>query len=142
MIRPPTPEEVDLVARTAWGEARGEAELGMEAVCWVIRNRVYDAGTRWSPNYDEVCLAPNQFSCWRADDPNRRKATDVTFEDVRFFKAFGLAAGVMSMVRNLDPTYGANHYLTDDLFRSSRKPSWADESKICAKIGNHVFLKL
>lgn len=142
MIRPPTPEEVDLVARTAWAEARGEGELGMEAVATVIRNRVYDGDRRWAQTYDEVCLAPNQFSCWRADDPNRQKATDVTFQDVRFFKAYALAAGVMAMIRMIDPTHGANHYLATFLFYSTDRPSWADPEKISALIGNHVFLKL
>ena len=141
MIRPPTPEDIDLVARTAWGEARGEGELGMEAVAAVIRNRVYDP-ERWAQTYDEVCLAPNQFSCWRADDLNRQKAVNVNFGDVRFFKAFALAASVMAMIRPIDPTHGANHYLTEFLFMSGDRPTWADPKKLSARIGNHVFLRL
>ena len=33
----------DVLARTLWGEARGEGLAGMVAVAWTIRNRVDDA---------------------------------------------------------------------------------------------------
>lgn len=33
-------EQIDIMARTAWGEARGEGQSGMQAVLNVIMNRV------------------------------------------------------------------------------------------------------
>ena len=32
----------DILARTLWGEARGEGLDGQIAVAWTIRNRVFD----------------------------------------------------------------------------------------------------
>jgi len=32
-------DPLDTMARTVWGEARGEGERGMEAIAWVIKNR-------------------------------------------------------------------------------------------------------
>ena len=37
-------EQIDYMARTAWGEARGEGTTGMQAVINVIMNRVAKRG--------------------------------------------------------------------------------------------------
>ena len=62
----------DVVARTLWGEARGEGVAGQIAVAWVIRNRVHDANPRswWGEGYIGVCHKSWQFSCWNPGDPN------------------------------------------------------------------------
>lgn len=39
---PITEKERDILARTLWGEARGEGTAGQIAVAWTIRNRVFD----------------------------------------------------------------------------------------------------
>jgi N-acetylmuramoyl-L-alanine amidase len=63
------PDDVDVMARTIMGEARGEANQGKAAVGWVISNRV-SAGTWYSGSVFEVCRKPYQFSCWNVGDPN------------------------------------------------------------------------
>ena len=62
----------DILARTLWGEARGEGFDGQIAVAWTIRNRVFDGKAKswWGEGYAEVCLKPWQFSCWNQNDPN------------------------------------------------------------------------
>ncbi|AZD06253.1 Cell wall hydrolase [Pseudomonas chlororaphis] len=67
-----TEKDRDLLARTLWGEARGEGLAGQIAVAWTIRNRVNDGKAKswWGEGYAGVCQAPYQFSCWNKNDPN------------------------------------------------------------------------
>lgn len=61
-----------ILARTLYGEARGEGHHGMECVAQVVINRVRRGGW-WGDDIVEVCLKPWQFSCWNKNDPNRSK---------------------------------------------------------------------
>jgi N-acetylmuramoyl-L-alanine amidase len=54
------------LARTLYGEARGEPTEGQIAVAWVILLSLEGAVA-------QVCLAPWQFSCWNQGDPNRAR---------------------------------------------------------------------
>lgn len=71
----PIDPNVDTVARTLWGEARGTGLLDMLGVAAVIRERVLRPGWWSRPNDDwiSVCRSPWQFSCWNSNDPNRSK---------------------------------------------------------------------
>jgi spore germination cell wall hydrolase CwlJ-like protein len=42
---PITEKDRDILARTLWGEARGEGTAGQIAVAWTIHNRVFDGKT-------------------------------------------------------------------------------------------------
>ncbi|PWK42197.1 hypothetical protein C7534_1054 [Pseudomonas sp. OV226] len=55
-----TENDRDILARTLWGEARGESLAGQIAVAWTIRNRVFDGKTKswWGEGYASVCLKP------------------------------------------------------------------------------------
>ena len=53
---------VDTVARTIAGEARGCGILDMIAVGAVIRERVLRPGW-WGSDWISVCRKPSQFSC-------------------------------------------------------------------------------
>ena len=55
--------DLEALTLTLYGEARGEPIEGLIGVAMVIRNRVRDK-YRGAVNYEEVCLAPAQFSCW------------------------------------------------------------------------------
>ncbi|VVO24210.1 hypothetical protein PS723_04459 [Pseudomonas fluorescens] len=67
-----TEKNRDILARTLWGEARGEGLAGQIAVAWTIRNRVNDGKAKswWGEGYAGVCLKAWQFSCWNKNDPN------------------------------------------------------------------------
>ena len=55
---PLDPYEVELIARTIWGEAEGVKDKAEQAaVAWCILNRVDDSGK----TIEEVVTAPNQF---------------------------------------------------------------------------------
>ena len=132
---------IDVLARTIWGEARGEGEQGMHAVASVILNRVTVARQRggnywWGRTVMQVCQKPYQFSCWNNDDPNFPLLLRVNVNDPDFAVAYRLAA-LAIMGRLHDITRGADHYHTRSVM-----PFWArDHAPVCT-IGSHVFYKL
>jgi spore germination cell wall hydrolase CwlJ-like protein len=126
----------DILARTIWGEARGEPSGGMEAVACVIVNRA--ANPRWwGHDIASVCLAPWQFSCWNADDPNRSKLMAITEADPQFTEALNIAAAAVAGALP-DATNGADSYADLRVCH----PSWAASAVPVAKIGNHTFFRL
>lgn len=136
---PPTPgSAVDVLARTLFGEARGESVKGKEAVAAVVMNRVRRARERggaywWGATVEQVCLKPWQFSCWNQTDPNRAKIEAVGMDNRVFRTCVRIArravAGVIA-----DPTGGATHYHVRDL-----APPWSRGRVPAAEIGGHVF---
>lgn len=66
---------VDTLARTIIGEARGQSLLDMLGVACVVRERVRRPGW-WGRDWESVCKAPLQFSCWNDQDPNRAVILD------------------------------------------------------------------
>lgn len=135
-----TDMEVDVMARTLWGEARGEGTAGMQAVSCVILNRVATArsfgGYWWGKSVIEVCHKPFQFSCWNKDDPGYRKLIAVTPGNIHFATALRIARRAILGFLD-DPTYGADHY-----HARSVSPDWARGQSPTTVIGRHVFYKL
>lgn len=124
--------EIDVIARTIWGEARGEGIEGMAAVADVIRNRV-KAGAWYGATFEEVCKKPKQFSCWNTNDPNYQKLLHVNDSDEQFKYAKLIAgATVDGTLENI--TGGATHYHARTMY-----PSWASSLTETARIGNHIF---
>lgn len=132
--------EADVMARTLWGEARGEGDRGMHAVANVILNRVAVAQARgsfwWGGNVIEVCQKPFQFSCWNRDDPNLPKVKNVDENDIHFTTALRLSRRALIGVLP-DLTNGATHY-----HERSINPYWARGRTPCAVIGRHVFYRI
>lgn len=132
-----TADAVDTLARTVWGEARGEPVRGMEAVAAVIVNRVVLAqrrgGAWWGDTIVAVCRKPWQFSCWNHDDPNRPKLMAVTAADPVFAACLRIARRAVAGVLE-DPVQGATHYHARDV-----SPGWAAGLVPCAEIGDHLF---
>lgn len=123
---------VDILARTLWGEARGEPVRGIEAVAAVVMNRVRHGGW-WGDTVETVCRKPMQFSCWNPDDPNRAKLDQVTEAD-RIFRICVRIARRAIGGSLADPTNGATHYHARFVH-----PLWARGRAPSAEIGNHVF---
>lgn len=132
--------EIDTLARTAWGEARGEGADGMAAVAAVIINRVRVARERggmwWGNNIIQVCQKPYQFSCWNRTDANFEKLQAVTDKNIQFATALRLARRAL-YGRLDDPTAGATHYHAAGI-----APHWAEGAEPVATIGRHVFYRL
>ena len=125
-------EAVDILARTLWGEARGEGVVGMAAVAAVVRNRCAKGGW-WGSGIKGICLKPKQFSCWNEGDPNRERLPKLGDGDA-FFMAAKVVAELAVAGALADITAGATHY-----HASRVKPSWARGRQPCCSIGNHLF---
>ena len=124
-----------LMARTLWGECRGEPFEGQVAVGYVIRNRALQGGW-WGSTIGEVCLKPYQFSCWNNDDPNRARLMTVDYEDPNFVTALGIAA-LLATLRLPDYSRGATHYVADYI----TPPDWTKSLVPTVKLGRHQFYK-
>lgn len=132
--------EVDVLARTIFGEARGEPHEGLEAVANVVLNRVSIAQKRgrywWGNNIIGVCQKPYQFSCWNKNDPSYQRLINVTDKNIHFATALRIAR--RAIIGALpDRTNGATHYHADYV-----SPYWAVGEKPVKTIGRHLFFKL
>lgn len=132
---------VDVLARTLWGEARGEGTAGMEVVASVILNRVQVAQDKggqywWGNDIISVCQKPYQFSCWNRSDPNYRRLLEVTDSNIHFATAIRIAR--RAVVGTLaDSTQRATHYHADYI-----APSWARGQTPTLTLGRHIFYRL
>lgn len=135
-----TDRDRDVLARTLYGEARGEGLAGMLAVAWTIRNRVNDGQERswWGEGYAGVCQQPYQFSCWNKGDPNYPSVSGARQIPFRELAQCQIAADQVIDGNVPDPTGGATHYYATTL---SRAPAWAASAKPTLKLGSHMFFK-
>jgi uncharacterized protein (TIGR02594 family) len=129
--------EVLTLARTLYGEARGQGQRGIEAVANVVMNRA--ASGRWGGKVGSVCLWPWQFSCWNRNDPNfqkiRNKTDDGTDNDFKLCLVIARKAVSGGLPQHVP---GALHYYADYI----RTPNWVSKSpnaRMVAKIGRHLF---
>jgi len=126
-------EEHLVLARTIYGEARGEGEVGMTAVANVVVNRVA-AGGWFGDGIIAVCQKPWQFSAWNANDPNRDKIENMQPGDNSVFD-LALDIAALAVAGELgDITGGATHYHTRAI-----NPSWSSSLTVAGVIGNHIF---
>lgn len=129
-----TQEDLDVMSRTIWGEARSEGPEGMEAVAAVIVNRTLD--TRWPSSIREVCKQHRQFSCWNQRDPNRLKMLRVTEKDPSFQLAKKVALRILQEKSKDTTCAGLTFYHTKRI-----RPKWARTHKPVVSIGRHHFYK-
>lgn len=65
----PDPDDVELLAKLIWGEARGASTMEQAAVVWCVLNRV-DSDERYFPDtIREVVLQKNQFTGYKSSNP-------------------------------------------------------------------------
>jgi len=129
MTEPLDTYDLDIAARTVYGEARGEPPEGRLAVARVIVNR-YRAG---SISLQAVCEKPFQFSCWNKDDPNEPKIRAVTYDDVTLRDCLSAVLAALDP-RSVDPTHGSRHYHV-----ASAKAWWAAGREPVVILGAHAF---
>lgn len=128
--------EADILARTIWGEARGEGRKGMEAVACVIMNRTKNPRW-WGKDVLSVCLKPWQFSCWNKKDPNFKLLQTVNSTDPVFFLAENIAEEALDGSLK-DFTKGSTHYFADTI---QAIPKWALGRSPNYRLGNHIFFR-
>lgn len=126
------------LALTLYGEGRGEPIEGIIGIAAVIRNRVQ---TKYrGATYPGVVLAPEQFSCWNADDPNRgimlalvddfyiESNARVSLRECRWIAQGCISGAMISNVR------AARHYHAEYV-----APVWAAGARPVAHLGRHLF---
>jgi spore germination cell wall hydrolase CwlJ-like protein len=135
--------EIDILSRTIYGEARGEylkkdgGLAALIAVANVIMNRV-KLKTWFGKSIIEVCKKPWQFSCWNSNDPNYPLLLKEEIDDSIFRICQQVAEGVA--YKNWpDLTKGADHYHS---IKIQSFPKWAQGSQLKIQIGNHLFYQL
>lgn len=128
-----TDHDIDVAARTVWGEARGEAWAGKVAIAWVLKNRTQDSRKRYGGSLADVCQKPYQFSAWNADDPNRPKMLAVTDADAMFRDCLAAVAWAIDGAAP-DPTHGAMHYQV-----TGTNAPWSVGRTPVVTIGAHQF---
>lgn len=130
-------DDLNIIARTAWGENRSLGRAGMQATINTGQNRVASGRTWWGRDLRHVFIFPYQYSCWNAGDPNRSKLVAVTEDDAQFAIALELAtyacAGQLT-----DITNGADSYVAGSL---SKLPTWALRANQTALIGGTRFYR-
>ncbi len=134
--------DIDVLARTCWGEGRGEGLLGMEALASVILNRLAisnkEGGYWWGNDIAGICRKPFQFSCWLVSDPNRAKLLAVDPSDKIFAAALDIATDAVDG-KLKDSTNGATSYYATTM---KEPPAWADTMIQTCIIRHHVFFRL
>jgi N-acetylmuramoyl-L-alanine amidase len=128
----------EILARTLWGEARGEGLAGQLAVAWTIRNRVFDGKQKswWGEGYAGVCLKPWQFSCWNQNDPNYAYLSGAKPIPKGQFKQAMEAANAVIDGTVDDMTGGATHYYATSM---PKPPAWIKGAKLTLAMGHHKF---
>jgi N-acetylmuramoyl-L-alanine amidase len=138
----------DILARTIWGEARGEIMAGKIAVAWTIKNRAAIAAAYEKQHgvarqhYGDgsiasACQMPKQYSCWNSGDANLIAMEAVDDESGSFRDCLAVARQVIAGTL-ADPVQGATHYYADTL---PEPPAWAVGHEPVAHIGHHLFFK-
>ena len=133
--------EIELIAKTIWGEGRGESYEGKVAIGNVIVNRykVAQASRKshwWGNTIEQIILHPYQFSCHNYNDPNKRKIAKLTTKDYQYRESLKIAKGILSGAIK-DNTFGATHYFA----YKTVQPRWALKMNKTKRIGNHDFYK-
>jgi N-acetylmuramoyl-L-alanine amidase len=129
-----TAKSLDILAKTIYGEARGEFFQSKLAVAYTVVNRA-TFPSWWGKSIIEVCLKPYQYSCWLSSDPNFKLLQDISLDSHAFRDCH--AAACLAYNHTLpDPTNGATHYYALSM---QTPPKWAAEMKAIAAIGGHKF---
>jgi N-acetylmuramoyl-L-alanine amidase len=139
-----TSEDIEILARTIYGEARGEygrsdgGIAALIAVGNVVMNRL-KAKTWYGLTIKDICQKPFQFSCWNQQDPNQALITSPQVEQDPLFKTCYHVAHQVSTHQWPDLTQGSDHYYAVTL---STPPAWSHKERPRLKLGQHVFFKL
>jgi murein DD-endopeptidase MepM/ murein hydrolase activator NlpD len=125
------------LARTIYGEARGEIPAGRAAVAHVVMNRLR-IRFRGDDTVTKVCRSRLQFSCWNLNDPNRRIIEGIRPGANKVFDQCCETADQVMKGQLADNTDTATHYYSVEIPR----PNWARPPAIqTTRIGTHAFFK-
>ena len=119
--------QIECLSINAYMEARNQGVKGMQAVTWVVLNRVKHPAYPSTPC--AVIYSPKQFS-WVSNKTPQIKEKDAYTQAERVVE--GVLSGKLK-----DNTNSSTH------FHSTRvKPKWASRLSYTTTIGSHCFYKL
>lgn len=129
--------DLEVLARTLYGESEPNNFSDAEAIVCVVMNRV--GRSHWPDTPAGVCLQPWQFSCNNPGDPNRERITKVTKADIWFQNCMRIAQQAIDGTLN-DPTYRSTHYYATYI----KMPTWAKGKTPVYEVkhrknGSHLF---
>jgi N-acetylmuramoyl-L-alanine amidase len=127
--------DIDVLARTIYGEARGEPYEGKWGVGRVIVNRAKSKKWFGADYIAETAQLAWQFSCWNRNDPNRQKLLDATYDDKLLRECMRAAMDALNGAQHLWFTDDVCHYYADHI----RTPNWAEGKTPAGRLGNHLF---
>lgn len=120
LLKAPSGEDIDVLARTIFGEARGETLEGQIAVAYVALHRALIAGAQLrragkqhrlygNGTIASACKAPWQFSCWNPGNPTLEAMLAADMNMPAFQRAMHIATGVaLRLLSDALPT--STHY--------------------------------
>lgn len=140
-------EDIEILARTIFGEARNQSVAGQIAVGFVIAHRAAIAAAyraahgKSHPLFGDgslgsACKAPWQFSCWNKSDPTRARMIGVTLDDAAYQRAFYVALAIVCGEVS-DALPKSTHYYNPAAVRGI--PAWTKDATFLATIGAHMF---
>ena len=132
-MKPIRHHDIDVLARTLYGEARGEPHEGKLLVGHVIKNR-WRTGYRRKETIEEVCTDPWQFSCWNENDPNRKKLMEISLADPVFRACYRAALEVVDDDYAPFPKTTRHYYA-----KYIDEPFWAKDHDPVMQFGVHKF---
>ncbi|CAF0903417.1 unnamed protein product [Rotaria sordida] len=122
----------EVLAKTIYGEARGESREGQEAVGHVIKNRAQANKSDWGGNsISGVCLQHKQFECW-----NGRGDIEIKEQDA-YEQCLQVADSILNG-SSQDPTRGADHYNNPN---KEPNAEWPEKCTVLGDVGQHRFYK-
>lgn len=131
----------DIVAATLIGEAGGEDEKGMIAVC----NTIYNRATKKGSSMAGESLRPYQFSMWNniISNVSTKKDYNVNLitkliNEKKLHPKWNQALNIVENPKN-DITKGATHYYAFKGVNRIKPPSFTNNWKQTTVIGNHKF---
>lgn len=126
-----TEKDIEILAKTIYGEARGEDIAGKKGIACVIMNRFKSKKWYAGKTIADTCLKKYQFSCWNDNDPNKKILDTISIE--RLGDCYDIAYNAVHG-HQPDIVLNSTHYHTKDV-----KPKWAENKKPILQIGNHLF---
>lgn len=123
-------EDIDVVAKTLYGEARSQGESGLKAVASVIWNRANGNKS----GFKDKCLQRKQFSCWNDGVVGVNKLSGKWALCKKIAESMFLGT--------FQPTIDANHYYAFQGRYGISEPYWAKGEKAVGTVGDHKFYKL
>lgn len=137
-----TQSDLDIAARTVYGEARGEDDKGKLWVASVMVNRWKATKGLYARDdtLASACLRHLQFSVWTKDDPNFTKIQQVGPDNPTFLDCL---KAVLEALTGQDKTAGATLYHTVQApsWARSWPPVWAKKAVKLHTVGSHVFYR-